>query len=61
MKNYHIGYTNAYIGNNNSHQDNVAAAKTEMRIEAEAETAASNAAFKAREAAVKAADSNPHA
>ena len=60
MKAYATTYTKHYDDNVASHQDNVDKAKADMAKNAADWTKADNAAFAAREAAVKAADSNPH-
>ena len=60
MKAYATTYTDAYDANVESHQENVATAKSDMKTAATLWTKTDDDAYKAREAAVKAADSNPH-
>ena len=60
MKAYSTAYTDAYDANVDSHQANVATAVADMKKNEEDRLKANKDAWVAREAAVKAADSNPH-
>ena len=60
MDKYHDDYAKAYAANVESHQANVAKAVEDMAKNAADWTKADNKGLKEREAAVKAADSNPH-
>ena len=60
MDKVHEDYTKAYAANVESHQAGVAKAVADMEKNAADWTKADNKALKEREAAVKAADSNPH-
>ena len=60
MDKYHKDYSDAYTANVASHQENVATAVADMKKNAADWTKADNLALKNQEAAVKAADSNPH-
>ena len=60
MKTAATAYTDAYDANVESHQMNVAVAVAGMKKDEVDRLAANKAAWVAREAAVKAADSNPH-
>ena len=60
MDKYHDDYTKAYAANVASHQEGVAKATDDMAKAAKEWTAADDLGLKTREAAVKAADSNPH-
>ena len=60
MDKVHTDATAAYTANVASHQENVATAVADMKKNAADWTKADNKQLKEQEAAVKAADSNPH-